>query len=107
MKNLIIKTLLLILLLIVGVMALGKVMQEVPGYVMIAINKTTLEMNLWVAILSLLVFLLLARWAFRLLRLSWRLTRPALGIRSAESASRLANRGMLDRAAPHRLAFHN
>lgn len=95
MKNLIIKTLLLILLLIVGVMALGKVMQEVPGYVMIAINKTTLEMNLWVAILSLLVFLLLARWAFRLLRLSWRLTRPALGIRSAESASRLANRGML------------
>lgn len=95
MKNLIIKILLLVLLLILGAVVLDKVMTELPGYVLIAVKKTTVEMNLWVAVLSLLVIFLLVRWTIKLLRLSWRLTRPALGIRSPESASRLANRGML------------
>ncbi|BFM09340.1 heme biosynthesis HemY N-terminal domain-containing protein [Halioxenophilus aromaticivorans] len=95
MKNLIIKILLVVLLLIVGGYALDKLMTEVPGYVLIAINKTTLEMNLWMAVLTLIVLLIALYWGVKLLRLSWRLTRPALGIRSSESAAKLANRGML------------
>ncbi len=95
MKNLIIKILLVVLLLIVVGFGLDQLMTKVPGYVLVAINKTTLEMNLWMAVLTLIVLFIAAYWGFKLLRLSWRLTRPALGIRSAESATKLANRGML------------
>jgi len=95
MKNLIIKILLITLLVILGVLLLDKIMTEVPGYVLIAINQTTLEMNLWVAIVTVAIAVLAAYWLFKLLRLSWRLTKPALGIRSSESATKLTTRGML------------
>lgn len=95
MKNLIIKILLGILALIVIFYGLDKLISMTPGYLLIAINHTTIEMNLWFALLASIALGVAAVYGWRLVRLAWRFLLVLMGRRSPETATRMTARGLL------------
>lgn len=63
----------LIFLLLLASVWLGLQLQQDPGYLLIAINKWTIETTLWVAIIGLLLLVFLIHLLFSLIQRVWRM----------------------------------
>lgn len=95
MKTRIIQALIIVLLVLLCGWGLDWLFTNVPGYVLIAVNQTSLELNLWFALVALVATVLVVVYGFRLMRWCWRLLLPLLGFKSPENYTRMTNRGLL------------
>ncbi|WP_317932400.1 heme biosynthesis protein HemY [Halioxenophilus sp. WMMB6] len=94
-KRLTVKALVYLVALVLAAVLLDQLITHLPGYVLIAISQTTVEMNLWFAIAAVVVLVVGGYWGLRWLRWLWRLLLPLIGRRSPENYTRLTERGLL------------
>lgn len=96
MKSRIIKILLIILAVLVGGYFLNKFILATPGYVLISLGKTTVEVNFWFAVVMLIAFLIAYKYLKKAALFMVRVFKRVLGIKSQQKLMRQTSQGVIE-----------